>query len=102
MIQGVEGWVEKLALAVEGGVKNVGMLESSRASEPSKAWYVGAVQRVPTEIHNKFQSLTRDDEDEEEKRFEECVKIPSLESSEDEEASSQEIPSKQDLEEMIK
>eukprot|EP00973_Karenia_brevis_P087971 12202051-Karenia_brevis.AAC.1 len=62
MIQNVEGWVEKPALTVEGGVKNVGMFES-RAPEP--AWYVGAVQGVPTEIHNRFQSLTREDEDEE-------------------------------------
>eukprot|EP00973_Karenia_brevis_P006463 880023-Karenia_brevis.AAC.1 len=64
MIQGIEGWVEKPVLTVEGGVKNVGMLESGRASE--SAWYVGAIQRVPTEIHNRFQSLTSEEDEEEE------------------------------------
>eukprot|EP00973_Karenia_brevis_P028693 3956783-Karenia_brevis.AAC.1 len=53
------------------------VLESSRASE--SAWYVGAVQRVPTKVHNRFQSLTNEEEEEEE--FEECREIPSLESS---------------------
>eukprot|EP00973_Karenia_brevis_P038040 5244796-Karenia_brevis.AAC.1 len=75
MIQGVEGWVEKPALTVEGGVKNVGMIESS------KAWYVGAVQSVPTKIHNRFQSLTNEEEEEEEEEFVDCREIPSLESS---------------------
>eukprot|EP00973_Karenia_brevis_P084621 11742588-Karenia_brevis.AAC.1 len=67
---GVEGWVEKPTLTVEGGVKNVGMLESSKPSETekSKAWYVGAVQcGVPYERRrreNRFEQLVEDGEEE--------------------------------------
>eukprot|EP00973_Karenia_brevis_P020658 2836604-Karenia_brevis.AAC.1 len=63
------------------------------------------MQKVPTEIHNRFQSLTRDDDDEEEdeeEKFEECREIPSLVSSEDEEERPRGIPSQEDLESMRK
>eukprot|EP00973_Karenia_brevis_P019144 2624113-Karenia_brevis.AAC.1 len=98
MIQGIEGWVEKPVLNVERGVKDVGMLEPSKSSESGKAWYVGAVQcgvphqkRNRTKIHNKFQELTREEDDEEEE-FEECIEIPSLVSSDDEDEEKTEIP----------
>eukprot|EP00973_Karenia_brevis_P020674 2839744-Karenia_brevis.AAC.1 len=95
MIQGVEGWVEKPALIVEGGVKNVGMVESSGP----RAWYVGAVQSVPTKIQNRFQILTNEeDEEEEEEEFQDCREIRSLVSSS--ESEQENIPSREDLERM--
>eukprot|EP00973_Karenia_brevis_P053942 7492430-Karenia_brevis.AAC.1 len=77
MIQGVGGWVEKPALTVEGGVKNVGMVESNNI----KAWYVGAVQSVPTKIQNRFQILTNEEDEEGEEEFQDCREIRSLENS---------------------
>eukprot|EP00973_Karenia_brevis_P017298 2373339-Karenia_brevis.AAC.1 len=94
MIQGVEGWVEKPALTVEGGVKNVGSVESSG----SKAWYVGAVQSVPTRIQNRFQILTNEEDEDEEEEFQDCREIRSLVDSSSSEEDN--VPSREELERM--
>eukprot|EP00973_Karenia_brevis_P034418 4747309-Karenia_brevis.AAC.1 len=70
------------------------MVESNGAV----AWYVGAVQSVPTKIQNRFQILTNEAEEEEEEEFQDCREIRSLENSSSSE--DENVPSREDLEKM--